>query len=448
MTGDWGSESDDLGLSSEGSDGEDENVRSSTAGQETEGLGADLAGLQAASGAGAGPGGDEADLHEYAKSMGVDLSKAEENDLRSVVREAFAAPLPPSWTEHLDEEGRVYFFNQVTMESSWTHPMDVAYKEVIEIVKAIRQDPTTRLDAEGLSESTASPSPILSSRQQAVQAHLEEVHQRALKQIDGWSGPYSSEAGQYFYHAGYDVSSWENPIDEWQRELILRQRVLFRCLLEQPRNAAAGENGADSQVPGDEGRSLYSAPAVPPQLGELPRLRLALTTPSLSGGEVPKSPSSTRSFATARSGRSARSARSPTPVRKASGASATASPGRGPLAASPGRGLAALASPGRTAVATAAAQAGGSPHAGAALAAAPAAGPAAEAQEASPAVGELPPAAKVPEECAPPAAKAVAQAMAGAAAGEDDEDSMEFTFGSTQALQLPQFGKVGAKAGA
>lgn len=438
MTGDWGSESDDLGLSSEGSDGEDEQVRSSTAGQEREGLVADLAGFQAASGAGAGPGGDEADLREYAKSMGADLSKAEESDLRWVVREAFAAPLPASWTEHLDEEGRVYFFNQVTMESSWTHPMDVAYKEVIEMVKAIRQDPTTRLDAEGLTESSASSSPILSLRQQAVQAHLEDVHQQALKQIDGWSGPYSSEAGQYYYHAGYDVSSWENPIDEWQRELSLRQRVLFRCLLEQPRKAANGENGADSRAPGDEGRPLYSAAAVPPQFGELPLLRLALTTPSLQLGEAPKSPSSTRSFATARSGRSARSARSPTPVRKASSASATASPGRGPLAASPGRGLAAASS---VAIATAAAQAGGSPRARAA--------PAADAQMASLPVGEVPLAAKVPEERVPPAAKAVAQAMAGAASGEDDdEDALEFTFGSTVALQLPQFGKVGATAGA
>ena len=34
------------------------------------------------------------------------------SDLLWVVQEAFNAPLPLSWTEYTDDEGRVYFFNQ------------------------------------------------------------------------------------------------------------------------------------------------------------------------------------------------------------------------------------------------------------------------------------------------------------------------------------------------
>ena len=42
--------------------------------------------------------------------LGVDLQQ--HSDLLWVVQEAFNAPLPLSWTEYTDDEGRVYFFNQ------------------------------------------------------------------------------------------------------------------------------------------------------------------------------------------------------------------------------------------------------------------------------------------------------------------------------------------------
>jgi len=447
MAGEWESESDELGLSSDGSDVDDEQVRSGPAGQEDRGAQQDdfLQPKGLADSGGAVQGGDEVELQEYAKSIGVDLRNAEESDLRWAVREAFAAPLPASWTEHLDEEGRVYFFNQVTQESSWMHPMDVVYKEVIELVKALRRDAGGQsADGQGVSDGGASSSSTLKARQQAVQAHLEEVHQRALSQIEGWSGPYASEDGQYYYHAGYEVSSWENPIDEWQRELGLRQRVLYRCLLEQSATAVPGR--AEVQVPGEGGQQLDTVPlASGDPMVELPRLQLALTSQRLQAGEVPKSPSSTRSFATARSGRSARSARSPTPVRsKASGLPATAaSPGRGASysAAAAARGS---SSPKAAAPSVLPAKDESSLPPAAASAAAAATGGVQAATAA--AAGE--------EDRLPPAAKAVAQAMAAAAAaadaqpaGEDDEDPHEFTFGRTTVLQLPQFGKVGAAVG-
>ncbi|CAL1154997.1 unnamed protein product, partial [Cladocopium goreaui] len=62
----------------------------------------------------------DGDFKEFAKSLGVD---AEDGDLLWVAKEAFEAPLPSGWSEHLDPEGRVYFFSQVTQQSSWSHPM-------------------------------------------------------------------------------------------------------------------------------------------------------------------------------------------------------------------------------------------------------------------------------------------------------------------------------------
>lgn len=33
-----------------------------------------------------------------------------------------------------------------------------------------------------------------------VQSHLREVHQRALRALEDWSGPYAAEEGEYYYN--------------------------------------------------------------------------------------------------------------------------------------------------------------------------------------------------------------------------------------------------------
>jgi len=218
---------------------------------------------------------DEGDLREYAGSLGLEPDL--DSDMLWIAREAFGAPLPPSWTEHSDGDGRIYFFHEVTQKSSWSHPMDDVYRELIEIIKKLR-----RLD------------PPESSVAESVQAHLEAVHERATQALDGWSGPYSSDSGQYFYHEALAVSSWDNPVDEWRNEIAIRQQVLHYCLL----------RGAKASLPQPErGRSELLEP--------MPALQLNLARPS--EGSAPPSPSSARSFATCISARSTCSVRSTTP---------------------------------------------------------------------------------------------------------------------------------------
>ncbi|CAE7850573.1 CEP164 [Symbiodinium necroappetens] len=150
----------------------------------------------------------EADFKEpgYAKSLGVELEK--DVDLVWVAREAFEAPLPASWSEHLDQERRIYFFNQVTQQSSWNHPMDEVFRDLIHLIKSVR-----RLD------------PPEASVVEAVQTHLQSCHDRASAALEGWSGPYAAEDGEYFYHAEQGASTWHNPVEEWQTELSVRQQA-------------------------------------------------------------------------------------------------------------------------------------------------------------------------------------------------------------------------------
>eukprot|EP00440_Ansanella_granifera_P059805 gb/GFBE01064820.1/.p1 GENE.gb/GFBE01064820.1/~~gb/GFBE01064820.1/.p1 ORF type:complete len:332 (+),score=68.88 gb/GFBE01064820.1/:1-996(+) len=224
--------------------------------------------------------GDEADFQEYAKSLGLEMDV--DADLLWVAREAFVMPLPTSWSEHSDAEGRIYFFHQGLQESSWSHPMDNVFREVIRLIKTLR-----RLD------------PPEANIVEAVQAHLQSVHDRATAALDGWSGPYTSEEGQYFYHAGRGMSSWDNPVDEWRNELALRQQVLHRCLL----------HGLDHEAQPSAGTSSLGNPTSDAELMPLPALPLNLARPSADSAEPPV-PTSARSFATCISARSTCSVRS------------------------------------------------------------------------------------------------------------------------------------------
>lgn len=160
------------------------------------------------------------DLVEYGKTLGVsDLS--EDSNVYWVVLEAFEAALPTGWTEYVDPCGRMYFFNQVTEESTWTHPMDCVYRELIGVILRVKGD-------ERVANAIA---PALETRTQAVREHLMEVHSRATAKLDGWSGPYASETGPYYYNEHGGASTWVSPIDAWEYELAVRHSVLHRCLL-------------------------------------------------------------------------------------------------------------------------------------------------------------------------------------------------------------------------
>lgn len=211
----------------------------------------------------------DTDIREYGKTLGVDPDS--DGDLQWLVQEAFAAELPQSWTEHHDEDGRVYFYNQLTQVSSWSHPTDSVFRELIQVVKAFRAE---------------QPTASQEKRLEAVHAHLQAVRERAIGELDSWSGPYASEEGAYFYNSTLGASVWNNPVDEWQVELELRQRVLLCCL--------CSERGRPTPIATESAALDY------PRLG-LGAVNLKDSAP------LPQSPSSARSFASARSNITGRS---------------------------------------------------------------------------------------------------------------------------------------------
>ncbi|CAK9023509.1 Hypothetical protein SCF082_LOCUS16240 [Durusdinium trenchii] len=154
------------------------------------------------------------DLAEYGRSLGIPPEHQEDSNITWVLHQAYHAPLPAGWTEHL-HQGRVYFYHDATGVTSWNHPWDHVYKELIQLIKD-----NSPKDHE--------------QRAQAVRDHLFEVHDRCVAELGCWSGPFRTEEGDtYYFNEGTQVSTWANPQEDCEYEISIRQVVLHRCLLGQ-----------------------------------------------------------------------------------------------------------------------------------------------------------------------------------------------------------------------
>jgi len=222
------------------------------------------------------------DLHEYGLSLGVDLDADGDEDLSWAVQQAFNAPLPSSWTEYMDDTGRAYYIKDGSSTSTWEHPMDGVYRELLDLIKRQRSTPTPE-----------------AQREEVVKQHLKQVHQRAKADLAAWSGPYASEQGEYYYNDALKLSTWDSPVSWWEQGLQLRHTVLARYLLPEQVSAA---KGISSGAGGGDSHNLLQALRL--QLGNL-----HFNPSAASSSDAVPEPSTSRSFHTARSQGSSRSGR-------------------------------------------------------------------------------------------------------------------------------------------
>ncbi|XP_035390004.1 centrosomal protein of 164 kDa-like isoform X2 [Electrophorus electricus] len=71
----------------------------------------------------------EQEIHEYAREIGIDPNL--EPELLWLAREGIVAPLPPEWKPCQDVTGDVYYFNFSTGQSTWDHPCDEHYRQLV-----------------------------------------------------------------------------------------------------------------------------------------------------------------------------------------------------------------------------------------------------------------------------------------------------------------------------
>ncbi|KEG05474.1 hypothetical protein DQ04_21571000, partial [Trypanosoma grayi] len=74
------------------------------------------------------------ELEEYAEWLGIDVEK--EPQLLWIASEGLRTPLPTEWKACRTGDGEVYYFNFLTGDSSWDHPLDDVFKKKVEEERA------------------------------------------------------------------------------------------------------------------------------------------------------------------------------------------------------------------------------------------------------------------------------------------------------------------------
>ncbi|KAJ9457930.1 hypothetical protein DIPPA_25885 [Diplonema papillatum] len=106
------------------------------------------------------------DIREYAVYLGID--PLTESDLMWIAEEGVSARLPEGWKPCSTKKGQVYYFNTGSGQSSWTHPKDVEFKEVLAAERAKRR--------KRLQEEVGKQQHQQQQQQQQQQQHRGSVH--------------------------------------------------------------------------------------------------------------------------------------------------------------------------------------------------------------------------------------------------------------------------------
>mmetsp|Transcript_45495 Transcript_45495/g.74130 ORF Transcript_45495/g.74130 Transcript_45495/m.74130 type:complete len:323 (+) Transcript_45495:65-1033(+) len=76
---------------------------------------------------------DEILLPDVARYLGLD--PLQDRRLLWIADEALHAPLPDPFEECTDEEGNLYYYDPISDESTWVHPLDAYYKSLVAYYK-------------------------------------------------------------------------------------------------------------------------------------------------------------------------------------------------------------------------------------------------------------------------------------------------------------------------
>eukprot|EP00451_Oxyrrhis_marina_P004878 CAMPEP_0204299594 /NCGR_PEP_ID=MMETSP0468-20130131/77009_1 /ASSEMBLY_ACC=CAM_ASM_000383 /TAXON_ID=2969 /ORGANISM="Oxyrrhis marina" /LENGTH=257 /DNA_ID=CAMNT_0051278587 /DNA_START=80 /DNA_END=853 /DNA_ORIENTATION=- len=232
------------------------------------------------------------DFAAFAHVLGVDPTDGSLSALAA--RVCYESPLPPHWTEQVDDQGRIYFYNNLADTSSWEHPLDEAFTATLAVAKEL-DSPDVTID-------------IASSK---CQAHLESVFQWAQDALKGWAGPFEAATPddgklEYFCNMEKGESSWLNPCLSYEYNLATRHRILTAVLTEVGYRTASLEHKpakADDAIVSDSGllQSL-KLPLEVIRLGQAPSNAPDAMSPATSRGpSLPEGTDTARSFISARS---------------------------------------------------------------------------------------------------------------------------------------------------
>lgn len=164
------------------------------------------------------------DFRDFLRHLGVDPLVDASGTVMVAAHHMFADPLPPHWTEQVDEgSSRVYFFNKITDESVWVHPQEALFRELVEEVRSWRPDEP------------------LESIFARSDADLRKAHKAAVETIAQWSchdapqgpeeAPEFGDSQQFYFNTATGESRWADPRQSVEFDLRQRHSILCACMV-------------------------------------------------------------------------------------------------------------------------------------------------------------------------------------------------------------------------
>mmetsp|Transcript_120506 Transcript_120506/g.239859 ORF Transcript_120506/g.239859 Transcript_120506/m.239859 type:complete len:333 (-) Transcript_120506:56-1054(-) len=171
------------------------------------------------------------DVQQFLDALGI--SPLAPPPVLEVAKRAHLTPYPPHWTEQLDTaSGALYFYHDTLDESSWVHPLNETFREVLGFV--------------ALSVSERIAVGVLATRIEEV---LAEDQQKATTALTEWVGPIDSGESAYFYNQSTGQSQWDDPREGWRYDLHVRYDLLVGFLVAEERRESKRLDQLTLQTP-------------------------------------------------------------------------------------------------------------------------------------------------------------------------------------------------------
>jgi len=157
------------------------------------------------------------EMLEYVKGLNIDPIR--EADMLWIAEEAFNAPLPPGWSEHQDEQGRVYFHNGSSGESTWKHPMDDLFREIVDYQRRV-------VEVGGFWQ---------------IEDEIAEQEENIRKDLADWMELFAEDGEKFFYNRHTEESRFDDPrmavyhVLYARIKMVAKMKERFPILARQPR---------------------------------------------------------------------------------------------------------------------------------------------------------------------------------------------------------------------
>lgn len=136
------------------------------------------------------------------RSLGVDLQK-DSRQLFDLVQSMLEKPLPEPWRPCFDEHWRLFFYNDRTKVSAWSHPMRPAHQRVVDAYRRVEVAPSSA----------------------AVKVELQRFRASAEAEWKQWRES-QAEGRTFYFHVETRQTTWEDPSELIMGQLALEVEML------------------------------------------------------------------------------------------------------------------------------------------------------------------------------------------------------------------------------